>query len=301
MELDKRWLAVAKPTGIALKTITGGRLKGMTDVNPQWRYKAMTETYGLCGIGWKYTVDKKWLEPTVDGIVAAFVDVSLYIKDGDMWSDPIPGSGGSLFVALESGGLHPSDEAFKMATTDALSVAMKMIGVASEVYEGRWDGSKYNESDNCTGSPLPAPRPQPGPRPPLATPQPQKGPTPPQNASGEGPGAFGEDPMPAPEPDDPGPGDADMTADVKPAKEEALTDEQRKKVGLITSLQLHALTAALDKAIAAKKFTKEQWKEFLNTKYRCPAAKSIQAKDFETILSTVVKFPHYVAGKGKGD
>jgi hypothetical protein len=41
-------------------------------------------------------------------------------------------------------GPYNSDEAFKMATTDALSVALKMIGVASAIYEGKWDGSKYS-------------------------------------------------------------------------------------------------------------------------------------------------------------
>jgi len=30
-----------------------------------------------------------------------------------------------------------------MATTDALGTAMKMLGVAAEVYLGNWDGSKY--------------------------------------------------------------------------------------------------------------------------------------------------------------
>ena len=32
-----------------------------------------------------------------------------------------------------------------MAVTDALSVALKSLGVASAVYEGLWDGSKYRE------------------------------------------------------------------------------------------------------------------------------------------------------------
>jgi len=30
-----------------------------------------------------------------------------------------------------------------MAVTDALSVALKMLGVAADIYLGRWDGSKY--------------------------------------------------------------------------------------------------------------------------------------------------------------
>ena len=66
--------------------------------------------------------------------------------DGE-WSDAIPGSGGSMFIEKESNGPHTSDEAIKMATTDALSVACKMLGFASDVYAGFWDGSKYNRPE----------------------------------------------------------------------------------------------------------------------------------------------------------
>ena len=32
----------------AQKKITGGRLNGMTDINPMWRIKALTEQFGIC-------------------------------------------------------------------------------------------------------------------------------------------------------------------------------------------------------------------------------------------------------------
>lgn len=139
------WKSLSKPPASALKAILAGRLKGKTDINPQWRYKAMTEQFGLCGVGWKYTVDRQWTEVGAEGEVMAYVNVSLYFKDGDKWSDPIPANGGSIMIAKEKFGMHNNDEAFKMAETDALGTAMKKIGVASEVYEGNWDGSKYLE------------------------------------------------------------------------------------------------------------------------------------------------------------
>ena len=37
--------------GDAQKKITAGRLKGMTNINPMWRIKALTEQFGPCGIG----------------------------------------------------------------------------------------------------------------------------------------------------------------------------------------------------------------------------------------------------------
>ena len=43
----------------AQKPIQAGRLKGMTDINPMWRIKALTEQFGPCGIGWKVEVIEK--------------------------------------------------------------------------------------------------------------------------------------------------------------------------------------------------------------------------------------------------
>ena len=47
----KLWEAVKQPPASALKPIGGGRLKGMTDIKPQWRYLVMTEQFGPCGFG----------------------------------------------------------------------------------------------------------------------------------------------------------------------------------------------------------------------------------------------------------
>ena len=140
------WNALKQPPVSALKKIGGGRLKGMTDINPQWRYKAMTEQFGICGVGWTYKIINTWSEQGADGVILAFAKIALLIKIEDVWSEPIPGIGGSTMVAKETSGLYSSDECYKMAVTDALSVAMKMLGVASDIYEGLWDGSKYRDA-----------------------------------------------------------------------------------------------------------------------------------------------------------
>jgi hypothetical protein len=141
----KIWKAMARPPSSALKRIAGGRLSGMSDVNPQWRYEAMTEHFGACGTGWKFTIDKLWTEQGADSELFCFAQVSVYIKEGDHWSDPVPGIGGNFLIEKESKGLHNSDEGFKMAVTDALGTAMKMLGVAADVYAGLWDGTKYRD------------------------------------------------------------------------------------------------------------------------------------------------------------
>jgi hypothetical protein len=151
------WNAVKQPPAEALKRIDAGRLKGKSDINPQWRLKIMTELFGVCGVGWKYDVIKKWNEPLPDGQVFAFVDVAVQIKIDGEWSEAIPGTGGSMLVEQERTGLHANDEAYKMATTDALSVAFKALGVGADVYAGLWDGSKYLDKPSIPVS-QPTPR-----------------------------------------------------------------------------------------------------------------------------------------------
>jgi len=144
-EKMKYYNALRQPPPEALKQIQGGRISGKTDVNPQWRYRAVTEQFGPCGVGWKYNIEKLWLEPADGGQVCAFSLVNVWVKIDGEWSEPIPGIGGSMLTEQEKAGLHVSDECFKMATTDALSVALKMLGVAADIYAGAWDGSKYKD------------------------------------------------------------------------------------------------------------------------------------------------------------
>ena len=137
--------AVRTPPNDALKPIQAGRLKGKTDINPMWRIKALTEQFGPCGIGWKYIIREKRLETSPNGEIAAFVDIDLFYKFDGQWSEAVPGTGGSSFAANERNGVYTSDECFKMALTDAISVACKALGFAADVY---WqeDRSKYDKS-----------------------------------------------------------------------------------------------------------------------------------------------------------
>lgn len=142
--------AVRNVPDSAKKTISAGRLKGMTDINPMWRIQVLTERFGPCGIGWKYTITDKRLETGADGVVVAFVDIGLFYKVDGEWSEAVPGTGGSSLVAKERNGLYTSDECFKMALTDALSVACKALGVGADVYwaAGR---TKYNQAGDDGG------------------------------------------------------------------------------------------------------------------------------------------------------
>jgi hypothetical protein len=123
----------------ALKTIQAGRLKGKSDINPMWRIKTLTELFGPCGIGWKYRIIDKRLEVGGSNEISAFVDIDLFYKFEGEWSEAVQGTGGSSFVANESKGPYMSDECFKMALTDAISVACKAIGIGADVY---WEADK---------------------------------------------------------------------------------------------------------------------------------------------------------------
>ncbi len=138
--------AVRNPPTTALKEIQAGRLKGKSDINPMWRIKALTEQFGVCGFGWKYELVEKRLQDGAKDEIAAFVDINLYIKMDGEWSAPIPGTGGSSFVANERNGLYTSDECFKMALTDAISVACKALGFAADVYWNK-DDTKYSRRE----------------------------------------------------------------------------------------------------------------------------------------------------------
>lgn len=141
----KSWAHVAPGM---LKRISGGNLNGKTDINPVWRFMALTEAFGPCGFGWKIIEKERWTNEAA-GEIGAFVKVELYINIGGTWSDPIEGVGGSKLCGKGRGeGLN--DEAWKMATTDAISVACKALGIAADVYTGK---QSHNDPDQKPDGP----------------------------------------------------------------------------------------------------------------------------------------------------
>ena len=138
----------------AKRKITGGKLNGKTDINPMWRIKTLTETFGPVGFGWYTEVKDRWVE-TGDGESAAWVCLALYVKHPETgeWSKPIIGMGGSKQNGKGQGdGIN--DEAFKMAETDAISVACKKLGMGADVY---WDSDKTKNTRTAATAAAPAP------------------------------------------------------------------------------------------------------------------------------------------------
>jgi hypothetical protein len=157
----------------AKKPIQGGKLKGKTDINPMWRIRELTRLFGPCGIGWVAPIKERWIEEGASGERAAFVEIALKVKVNGEWSEPITGIGGSMLIALERGALTTNDEAYKMAYTDAISVACKALGFGAKVYWAE-DKTKYTGNEEAPQKPKETPPAQkPKETPPPQTPPPK--------------------------------------------------------------------------------------------------------------------------------
>lgn len=129
----------------ALKDFNNGKFKG-TDINTIWRMKCLTEKFGMCGVGWYYKPVKLWTEKCDNEDIFAFAEIELFIKVDGEWSQAISGTGGNKMqrYVREGDYLSTSDEAFKMAITDAFGVACKNLGIGADVYWAN-DKTKYTE------------------------------------------------------------------------------------------------------------------------------------------------------------
>lgn len=146
MEFYERFRSVPKE---ACKDIAAGKLKGFTDINPMWRIKMLTAVFGPCGFGWYIESEEHWTD-TLGNEIGAFCKVALKVKHPDTgeWSAPIIGIGGSK-LAGKGKGDGIDDEAYKMAYTDAISIACKNLGMAADIYFQK-DRTKYNSYAETT-------------------------------------------------------------------------------------------------------------------------------------------------------
>lgn len=119
-----------------------------TAVKPIYAVQKMTEAFGPCGEGWGMTEPTFQIVPGDNREIAVYCTVGLWHGDR---VNLIYGVGGDKVVSY----IKPNeqykrperwetdDEAFKKAYTDALTNAMKHIGMAADVHMGQFDDSKY--------------------------------------------------------------------------------------------------------------------------------------------------------------
>ena len=122
----------------AYKAITGGPLKGMTDIKPAFSYKEMDRIFGPAGFGWGYTYDSEGLryipEDKFTIVPSVSIWYNLYVRDeaGDLVavrSEPVPMPG----YNTNNGS---SENSIKGAITTGIGSAIHTLGYQISVYLG---------------------------------------------------------------------------------------------------------------------------------------------------------------------
>lgn len=121
------------------KAITGKQYKG-TSPNPQYVIRCLTELFGPVGIGFGWKV-------LVEGFVP-LGEKTLHWCRIEFWhTDPACKyeSYGQTIAAYptSSGGFMVDEDAPKKSLTDAIIKAASHIGIAANIFLGRWDDQKY--------------------------------------------------------------------------------------------------------------------------------------------------------------
>lgn len=140
----------------AQRSFNNGSFSG-TDINPMFRIQKLTEVFGPTGFGWwTQNVRYDFVEAKETNEVSVFCELDLYVKDPETGevSQPIYGIGGNTYIKQWKSGPKASDEAKKMAYTDALSIACKALGIGHDIWYSN-DRTKYTMYES---EPAPTPK-----------------------------------------------------------------------------------------------------------------------------------------------
>ena len=135
----KIWNALSKTDPAHTKKFKrAGGFSG-TSIKPIYMTRMMTEQFGPAGQGWGMSEPRFVTVPAGENIM-------VYCTVGLWWgqsSQMVYGVGGDVVLGKNKYGPFTDDEAFKKSYTDALSNAMKQIGVGADVHMGQHDDDKY--------------------------------------------------------------------------------------------------------------------------------------------------------------
>ena len=129
----------------AVKPITGKTYKGNSP-KPYWLIQRATELFGPVGIGWGCTVRGERFERIGEHDVLHVAVVSVwYLWEGKRTEcfDQMGGTKAAYMTA--AGKLMVDEDAGKKSVTDGMVKCLSMIGLAGDIFSGRWDDSKYVE------------------------------------------------------------------------------------------------------------------------------------------------------------
>lgn len=135
--------ARSAPTN-AIKPIKGGAYgaAGLSDINPQWRIERMTGIFGPCGVGWMWEPVEITIE---NGVCYGHVVVSYRTDEG--WSKAIHGYGGTKI------GSKDDSDLIKSTVTDAISNALRYLGIGADVWYKPDNTADKNQFDTKHSAP----------------------------------------------------------------------------------------------------------------------------------------------------
>jgi hypothetical protein len=110
-----------------------------TAIKPMWSYRRMTEEFGPCGKGWGINAPSFEVVKSEETTLV-YCTVSVWYEKPDQ---TVFGVGGDMVAGKRGNYAMVDDEAFKKAYTDAVTNALKMIGVGADVHMGMFDDNKY--------------------------------------------------------------------------------------------------------------------------------------------------------------
>jgi len=113
-----------------------------TAIKPMYATLKMTEQFGACGFGWGMGKPEFTTMAVADEILV-YCTVMLWYEGPDGRGEVYGVGGDKVATKRKDGGVATDDEAFKKSYTDALSNAMKQLGVGADVHMGQFEDSKY--------------------------------------------------------------------------------------------------------------------------------------------------------------
>lgn len=137
------WDAVSKTDPKHTKPFKrSGGFQG-TAIKPIWLTKRLTEQFGPAGIGWGME-EPKFQTVSAGEEILVFCTVALWYGEATPSGKAIVyGVGGDKVMGKNKYGPFTNDEAFKASYTDALSNAMKQIGMGADIHMGLFEDDKY--------------------------------------------------------------------------------------------------------------------------------------------------------------
>ena len=120
------------------KAITGKAYKG-TSPNPQYVIKCLTEIFGPVGEGFGWEVVREDFTPLGDEILH-WCRIKFWHTDR---SNAFDSYGQTKALMKTKNGLMSDEDAPKKSLTDAIIKAASHVGIASNIFLGRWDDQKY--------------------------------------------------------------------------------------------------------------------------------------------------------------